>query len=341
MRSSSLLILAALLFSTPAFSADSSSDDMSYKRTQERLERLEKDINNVQEYVYKGGKKSKDSDGFNGPKGDVKVAEIEEQMRSINGKIEELQNNIDTMSKKFDKIVADVDFRIAALEKANQQLAAANKEASSKEPKENTEAQAELAKALEAPASKAGVDRGEESVMVKDVSDAKEEKKAEEKVAPAENADKAAQQEKVAEEKPIEDKKASKKEEITNQYDKAFQYLRQSKYTEAEKAWKEFIDKNGESDLISNAYYWLGETYYVRSNYELSAVNFLKGYQKLPKGNKAQDNLFKLANSLGKLKKDKEACTTFDKLLKEFPNVDKEIKGKVKEEKTRLKCKGA
>ena len=50
--------------------------------------------------------------------------------------------------------------------------------------------------------------------------------------------------------------------------------------------------------LASNAYYWLGETFYVQKNFQKAAISFAKGYQKFPKGNKAIDQLFKLALTL-------------------------------------------
>lgn len=122
------------------------------------------------------------------------------------------------------------------------------------------------------------------------------------------------------------------------QYERAFEYLRNSEYDKAEVALREFIAANKQSHLTSNAYYWLGETYYIRENYEKSAVNFLKGYQGKPKGNKAPDNLLKLGMSLNKLNKSKEACTTFSKLLTEFPKIEVDLKEKITKQQKTAKC---
>ena len=65
---------------------------------------------------------------------------------------------------------------------------------------------------------------------------------------------------------------------------------------------------------------------------------FLKGYKKDKKATKAADNLVKLAMSLGKLKKTKEACTTFNKALKEFPDADPSLVENIELEKTQLSC---
>ena len=81
------------------------------------------------------------------------------------------------------------------------------------------------------------------------------------------------------------------------------------------------IKEYPDNKLSSNAYYWLGETFYVRKNYQLAAYNFAAGYKKFPEGSKAADQLLKLGISLFSLEKLTEACATFKKLLEEFPKI--------------------
>lgn len=121
-------------------------------------------------------------------------------------------------------------------------------------------------------------------------------------------------------------------------YQEAFSQLRQANYTSAEGSFKKFIDTYGDNPLGSNAYYWLGETYYAQKNYEQSAVQFLRGYKKFPKGNKAPDSLLKLAVSLASLGKEKEACTSLNKLFKEFPDAPSAVTQRAKEEAGRNHC---
>lgn len=127
-------------------------------------------------------------------------------------------------------------------------------------------------------------------------------------------------------------------EAVQKEYDKAFGLLRQAKYKDAERALKAFIKKHKTKKLTSNAYYWLGETYYVQQNYEQAAVHFLKTYQDFPKGNKRPDSLLKLGISLAEIGKKKEACTTFKKLEQEFPKSNKKIKDRLAAEKKQHKC---
>ena len=104
----------------------------------------------------------------------------------------------------------------------------------------------------------------------------------------------------------------------SNLYEQAFEYMRKSDYNKADILFKQFIASNQDNELVSNSYYWIGEMFFLQNNYEKSAVNFLKGYQEKPKGNKADYNLMKLGMSLDKLNKKTEACTTFAKVLNEF-----------------------
>lgn len=124
----------------------------------------------------------------------------------------------------------------------------------------------------------------------------------------------------------------------TELYEYAFTLLKQKQYEEAESILQEFLEKHATHKLASNAYYWLGETYYVRKRYDEAAVQFLKGYQDFPKGNKAEDNLLKLAISLIQLVKIEEACATFDKLKKEFPSASPSIQRRAAQEAQRIQC---
>lgn len=123
------------------------------------------------------------------------------------------------------------------------------------------------------------------------------------------------------------------------QYDKAFALLRNAKYKEAIFALNAFIDSYPDSTLTQNAYYWLGEAFYVQKDYENASVAFLQGYQKEPKGGKAADNLLKLALSLGSLNKNSEACATYKKLFKEFSSSAPSIRRRAEKESATLGCK--
>jgi len=57
-------------------------------------------------------------------------------------------------------------------------------------------------------------------------------------------------------------------------YKAAFQLLNQKKLTEAEQAFKKFIQHYPESTLLGNCYYWLGRTYLLNSDNESAQSAF-------------------------------------------------------------------
>jgi tol-pal system protein YbgF len=124
-----------------------------------------------------------------------------------------------------------------------------------------------------------------------------------------------------------------------NTYEEALSLIKIMKFAEAQHKLQDFVNNYPESPLISNAYYWLGETYYSQSRFDKSSIYFLRGYKKSPTGPKAAPNLFKLALSLGKLKKPKEACATFTTLRSSFPNVSSSMQRKIKDELAKMSCK--
>ncbi len=121
-------------------------------------------------------------------------------------------------------------------------------------------------------------------------------------------------------------------------YSYAYDMLVRENFVEAEKSFKAFIGEHPEDPLASNAYYWLGETYYVQKKFQLAAISFARGFQNFPKGNKAIDQLFKLALTFMNLGKNDDACAAFSKLESEFPNAPKRISNRAKEYIKRAKC---
>ena len=122
------------------------------------------------------------------------------------------------------------------------------------------------------------------------------------------------------------------------QYERAFTFLRQADYPQAEAAFKSFIDKNPQDKLVDNAKYWYGETLYVRARFDESAVAFADAYQQNPRGTKAPDSLLKLAMSLGALNKVQDACTTLTELKTKYPDAVSTIKSRAADERAKLKC---
>lgn len=122
------------------------------------------------------------------------------------------------------------------------------------------------------------------------------------------------------------------------QYTYAFNLLRQTNYDQAEIALKQFIAEHGDHALAGNARYWLGETFYVRADYQQAAQVFFDGFQSDTKGPKAPDMLLKLGMSLAQLNKKAEACATYDKVAADFAQSSSRIKTALERERQRAGC---
>jgi tol-pal system protein YbgF len=121
-------------------------------------------------------------------------------------------------------------------------------------------------------------------------------------------------------------------------YNYAFKLLRQAKHAEAGDAFGTFIADYPKDPLVGNAYYWLGETYYVRRDYVKAADSFRQGFEVMPAGPKAADNLLKLAMSLSATKEDAKACVVLKQLVKKFGENSAAVKQKAESEMNRLQC---
>ncbi len=122
------------------------------------------------------------------------------------------------------------------------------------------------------------------------------------------------------------------------QYDYAFSLLQKRDFETAERALRAFLQQHPEDAHAGNAYYWLGETYYVRKQYTDAAIIFSDGYERFPEGSKAPDNLLKLGKSLAAVGEIAAACKTYSELLRQFPNANTRILANAKGEFGRAGC---
>lgn len=121
-------------------------------------------------------------------------------------------------------------------------------------------------------------------------------------------------------------------------YENAFSLVKNRDYDRAQAEFELFLRDNPKHPLAGNAQYWLGETHYVRGNFEKAARVFAEGYQKYPKGSKAADNLLKLGLSLDALGKTGDACVALNQLKKENPAGAAPVMRRAEQEMSRLGC---
>jgi len=321
-------MMAVALFVTPILIARpvfAQSQDLS--GLNDRIDRLQRDVDVLQRQLARqGGGGRSPSSGGGAPAGDVSTSYIdrtetrfetvEQQLRDLTGRIEQLTNQVTQLSNRLDKLVSDVDFRLNALEKGGAAAAPAAGAATPPPPPSSSGTQGSLGPAQVSPGQ-------QRLVLVPG---------AQGSAAPPATA---AAPGAAAVELPQGSPEA--------QYEFAYGVLlqaqrEQSDFGRAEEALRAFIQANPTHRLAGNAQYWLGETYYVRRDYQNAAATFAEGLQKYPKSDKAPDNLLKLGMSLAQLKRKPEACGALTELAKRYPNAAPQIKTGAQRERTRLGC---
>lgn len=121
-------------------------------------------------------------------------------------------------------------------------------------------------------------------------------------------------------------------------YEQGFAEIKAENYAAAEATFNKFIADYPNHALAPNALYWLGETFYVRKDYNKASRVFAESYQKYPQGPKGADNLLKLGMSLaGKGEKD-SACVALKQLKKEYPQGPAPVLNRGDQEMATLGC---
>ncbi|NQV98113.1 MAG: tol-pal system protein YbgF [Rhodospirillales bacterium] len=289
----------------------------------DRLERLERDIRTLNIQIARGGTPAPLASGSEEavPQAaeipaiarlGARMDNLEADLRLSTGTLERANYQINQILERLDKLVADVDFRLTALETNGGQGAGAGQPGSPL----STNGTAPPPAAVQSVAPTSGA-RSLGTVPVSEVARiaGTGAAGADQPSAPAESAAIPALPDGVL---PA--------GTVNEQYTYAFNLLRQTNYAQAESALSAFISAHSDDPLASNARYWLGQTYFIRKAYQEAAQVFFEGYNKDPKGPKAPDSLLKLGMSLASLGKTEEACAAFGKVLTDFPKVAATIK---------------
>jgi tol-pal system protein YbgF len=102
-------------------------------------------------------------------------------------------------------------------------------------------------------------------------------------------------------------------------YQVAFELLKEERYDMAATAFKEFLAKFPDSGLAANAQYWLGESYYASSKYEEALKDFELVIKDYPDSSKVPDALLKMGYCNYSLKRWDAARTTLSRVQADYP----------------------
>jgi tol-pal system protein YbgF len=122
------------------------------------------------------------------------------------------------------------------------------------------------------------------------------------------------------------------------QYDAAVELLSRAQYAEAQSAFKSFVAANPKDELTGPAQYWVGEIAFTQKDYKNAAVAFADVLKRFSKTPKAPEAMLKLGLSLFELNQKKEACTTLNSVKGRFPNAPKAVVDRAAKRFAEAKC---
>lgn len=324
-RSTALLVFLSVAVVVPTVRAQDAS-------TENRLDRLERDLSMLQRQVYRGtgGEAPPGAEGGSAAVDlQVRMDRLEQQMRDLTGRVEDETNQVQQLRQRLEQINSDIDVRLG--EGQGQEAGAA--------PPTRTDASGRLPPPpLSEPAltpygrpppppppgygtlTPPGAQMGAEMPYPNSLQPTPQVASAGDTLRPPEAGG------------------ALPSRTASAEYNSAFGLLRKADYPAAEEALRSFIQQHPSDPLAGNAQYWLGESFYARGEYTEAAAAFAEGYKRYPRGPKAADGLLKLGMSLAHADQKHNACIALMELDHDFPHPGSAIRDRATQEKKKLGC---
>ena len=312
-------IAGALLFAAGTFwvlpATAQYGDDVNDLRT--RVERLERDLRDLQQEVYRGNRGLPRSDEgpppASGAPSSQRVNDIEASLRQLTGQLEELSHRVNDLSAKVDRLQNEMNYQSGqgaaaegtapgGNENAPQQLAPGPSNLGTGAPGGNA------AQPKTAPGAAAGGDR----VMLKP---------------PATTATGPVSATGTGGPAPA-------------KFNAAMDLLARGSYDQARASFRSIADQYPNHQLAPEALYWTGDiSYSAKKDYGEAARSFAELLKKYPKAPHAPDGMLKLGQSLIGLGQKQEGCATLAAFPAKYPTANKTLLARAKADAKKAGCK--
>lgn len=270
---------------------------------------------------------------------DPRVMQLEDEIRKLNGTVEELNFQILQLQEQLRKTQEDNEFRFQELEKRSDTRGKTDR-ATAQAPKKATDA---------APGSGAQTNTGGsvEDIIQQDNGAASGPGAAPKTlgsiavdengnpVAAAPSAGSQAGAPKTDGTKVAALPQTSDPEEL---YRSAYQFILSGDYATAEAGFRDHMARFPDNERAPDVRFWLGESLIGQKKYRDAAEVLLAASKQYPAAKKAPDMMLKLGISLVGLKQNDVACATFSEVGKRYPNASAALKQRVKEERAKVSC---
>jgi len=292
----------------------------------DRLDRLERDIRDLQLETYKGAPPPEDRDDRPAPApgaqlgqaGNARLADMESTVRDLRGQVEQLTFLVKQLQQQAELQRNETNYRLGALEGGAPAGAIATAPASSASPPLATAAPATRPVAPTGgpggptplgPSTGGSQTAGAKPGQLGTIPTT---------AAPAGAAPGAP--------------------DPKGQYDAAMELLSRAQYTEAQAAFRSFVQANPTNELAGPAQYWVGDISFTQKDYGGAAKAFADVLKRFPKTTKAPDAMLKLGLSLMELGQKPEGCTTLGAVKAKYPNANASILSRAAQRFKEAKC---
>ncbi len=250
--------------------------------------------------------------------------QLEEQIRLLNGKVEEMNFLVLQLQEQMRKMQEDNEFRFQEIEKSKQGSVAPkddNKDVADAPAVKDSQT-ADVATQPEVPAD--GTQVGEAPKELGSI-------KFDENGNPI-----SATVEDVIENTEVAAIPSGANAEET--YRVAYDHVLAGEYADAESGFRAHIDQYPKDKQTADARYWLGESLAGQGKHREAAEILLDAQRDYPKAKKAPDMLLKLGVSLAALDNKDVACATFAQVTKKYPKAGPTLLSRVAEEQAKAGC---
>ena len=117
-----------------------------------------------------------------------------------------------------------------------------------------------------------------------------------------------------------------------------YDQLQAGSYRSAEEAFRTFSDQYPDSPKLPEVRFWLGESYLGQGEYKEAAQTYLDAHKNWPDSKYGAQTLIKLGVSVAGLNQRELACATFAEVLEKYPDASDAIRSNVIREQQAVKC---
>lgn len=121
-------------------------------------------------------------------------------------------------------------------------------------------------------------------------------------------------------------------------FELGYNHVQTGRYDDAEAAFIEFSNTHANHPRIPEARFWLGESYLGKGDFKKAAEVYIDAHKKWPNSKFGPQTLLKLGVSVAGLNQRELACATFAEVLQKYPDASRVIKRNVAYEQNAARC---